>query len=129
MISFGHTTTGLELEYRADFNNNNWVWEELKTSGSCKLSSVFYFERTDLTNPPAGTDRVSDNYDYHFAFGTFEDEYVRIQGRILGIDNDVLLPITVKFKRTLFAADVLPDFGPAGAGIFRGFGSVRRGCR
>ncbi|MBY5567153.1 recombinase family protein [Rhizobium leguminosarum] len=25
--------------------------------------------------------------------------------------------------------EVLPDFGPAGAGIFRGFGSVRRGCR
>lgn len=105
MIRFRQTTTGLELVYRADFNNNNWVWEELKTSGSINVSSVFYFDRADLTNPPAGTDRVPDDYDYHFAFGTFEDEYVRIPGRILDIDNDVLLPITTKFKRTLFAAE------------------------
>lgn len=105
MIEFRPTTSGLELEYRADFNNNNWVWEELKTSGSCNVSSVFYFDRADLMNPPTGTNGVPEGYDYHFAFGTFEDEYVRIPGRILGIDNDVLLPITTKFKRKLFAAE------------------------
>ena len=105
MIKFRHTTIGLEFEYRADFSNNNWVWEELKTSGLSNVSSVFYFDRADLTNPPAGTDSVPDDYHYHFAFGKFEDEYVRISGRILGIDNDVLLPITTKFKRTLFAAE------------------------
>jgi Domain of unknown function (DUF4263) len=105
MIRFRQTTTGLDFEYRVDFNDNNWVWEELKTSGSCEVSSVFLFDRADLTNPPAGTDSVPDDYHYHFAFGKFENEYVRIPGRILGIDNDVLLPITTKFKRALFAAE------------------------
>lgn len=105
MIKFRPTTSGLTFEYQVDFNDNNWVWEELKTLGSSKVSSVFYFDRADLTNPPAGTDSVPDDYHYHFAFGKFEDEYVRISGRILGIDNDVLLPRTVNFKRTLFAAE------------------------
>ncbi len=105
MIRFIQTTTGLDFEYQADFGNNNWVWEQLKTSGSSNVSSVFYFDRADLTNPPAGTDSVPDDYHYRFAFGKFEDEYVRISGRILGIDNDVLLPKDTKFKRTLFAAE------------------------
>lgn len=105
MITFRQTTTGLDFEYQADYIDNNWVWKELKTSGSSNVSSVFYFERADLTNPPAGTDSVPDDYLYRFAFGTFEDEYVRISGRILDIDNDVLLPKDTKFKRNLFAAE------------------------
>jgi len=104
MIGFSRTTTGIEFEYRTDYNNN-WIWEELKASGSCNVSRVFYFDRRDLTNPPAETDEVPDDYDYHFVFGTFEGEYVKILGRILGIDNDVLLPKTTKFKRALFAAE------------------------
>lgn len=105
MVKFVRTETGLDLEYQTEFNGNAWAWEQLKTTGSVVISSVFFFDRADLSDPPNDAERASEDYIYNFAFGTFEGEYVRIPGRILGIDNDVLMPSDTKFKRTLFAAE------------------------
>ncbi len=105
MVKFVRTETGLDLEYQAEFNGNAWVWEELKKKRSVNISSVFFFVRGDLADPPEDTEIVADDYTYSFAFGAFEGEYVRIPGRRLGIDNDVLMPQDTKFKRSLFAAE------------------------
>lgn len=51
------------------------------------------------------------------AMGKIETSASEI-GNIIGVIDEIA-----------FQTDVLPEFGPAGAGIFRGFGSVRRGCR
>ncbi len=105
MLNFFPTATGLNLEYQAEFNDNAWAWEELKKIGSVTISSVFTFSRADLADPPKKTERASEDYKYTFVFGTHEGEYVRIAGRRLGIDNDVLLPKGATFKRALFAAE------------------------
>jgi hypothetical protein len=105
MVKFVHTGAGLDIEYQAEFNDNAWAWEQLKLTGSVDISTVFTFDRADLADPPRGTARVTEGYKYKFAFGTYEGDYVRIAGRRLGIDNDVLLPKDMTFKRTLFAAE------------------------
>lgn len=105
MLKFRLTDKGLDLEYRAENDSPGWVWRELKEKKSIKISQVFYYDKEDLINPPADFDKVDDDYWYQFPLGTFEDSYVRILGRFLGIDNDVLMPKDTKFKRTLFAAE------------------------
>lgn len=105
MVSFVHTTGGLDIEYQAEFNDNAWAWEELKKAGTVAISTVFVFTKADLSNPPKDSDRVPEHYKYKFSFGIYDGEYVRISGRHLDIDNDVLLPKDIKFKRTLFAAE------------------------
>ncbi|SHJ95204.1 protein of unknown function [Aureimonas altamirensis DSM 21988] len=105
MLKFRLTDKGIDLEYKAENNLPGWVWRELQEKRSIELSQVFYYDKDDLINPPADADIIDDDYWYQFPFGTFEDEYVRISGRFLGIDNDVLLPKDTKFKRTLFAAE------------------------
>lgn len=105
MVKFVRADKELRLEYETEFGNNAWVWNQLGTEGSVVISSVFYFDHADLMNPPADVESTSEDYTYSFSFGTFEDEYVRISGRFLGIDNDVLMPKDIKFKRTLFAAE------------------------
>lgn len=105
MVKFVRTDKEMFLEYEREFGSNAWVWNQLTTEGSVVISSVFYFDRADLMNPPANAEATSEDFTYSFAFGSFEDEYVRIPGRVLGIDNDVLMPKDTKFKRTLFAAE------------------------
>ena len=103
MVKFVRTDRELFLNYKTEFGPNDWVWNEIEKEGSVVISSVFYFDRTDLMNPPADAEATSDDYTYSFALGVFEGDYVRILGRFLGIDNDVIMPKDTKFRRTLFA--------------------------
>jgi hypothetical protein len=105
MIRFKKTETGLDFEYQADRPGNIWVWRELEEKRSVTISSVFFFDLTDLTNPPSSSAEIDEDYWYVFSFGTRQGEYTKIQGRFLGIDNDVLMPSDTKFARKLFAAE------------------------
>lgn len=105
MIKFVHTDKGLIFEYQADRGGNAWVREDLQTKGQVIISSVFYFETEDLINKPPKSNSNINEFTYRFRFGAYENDYVRIAGSKLGIDNDVLIEIESEFKRTLFAAE------------------------
>ena len=92
MIKFRLTDTGLAFEYKADNADQKWVWRELEEKRSVIISSVFHFDKDDLANPPTKKTKINDDYWYNFPFGKFEDEYIRISGKYLGIVNDVLIP-------------------------------------
>ncbi|WP_206077118.1 hypothetical protein [Mesorhizobium sp. 10.2.3] len=88
---------GVTLEYEPHFGGNAWVTRELKAAGKVTLSRVFFFRSSDLvaeTAHGAAHDDEADEDDrplYRFRFATTKDGYHRILGRILGIDNDVLI--------------------------------------
>lgn len=104
MHSFATDGKDVLFHYETDFGSNGWVRDELKSTGEANVSSVFYFTPEDLVSPAPVGDRI-DGFTYEFKFGTIEGGYVRIPGRRLGIDNDVLLATDIELKRKLFAAE------------------------
>jgi len=105
MIDFKVTATDVELHYEGEMRGNNeWVWNDLKSHGQVRLSRVFFFELGDLLNPPAPAQDL-DGYVYHFRFGALDSDYVRIAGRILDINNDLLISRDVVLKRAIFVAE------------------------
>lgn len=105
MLDFKTTNSGVILEYTSDFGSDNeWAWRELEQQKRSRISRAFVFIPSDLTNPPDGSQDFQD-YVYEFQLGTFEDGYVRIPGRILAIDQDVLISNEMKLKRSIFVAE------------------------
>lgn len=103
MLNFTTTKSGIELVYTEDFGRSEWVWSELQTKDEVLLSRVFLFSIKDLLNPPSAT-QASDDYEYRFQFGSFEDKYVRIPGRFLDIRHDILISRNITLKRSTFVA-------------------------
>ncbi len=105
MLKFQNTTTGIELEYEGDRGTNSgWAWDELTTNSETRISRMFLFKLEDLLNPPPPTQNF-DDYKYRFRFGIFDDGYVKILARVLGIKNDLLISRDVTLKRSIFAAE------------------------
>lgn len=112
MISFEVGSKGVTLEYEPHFGGNAWVTRELKAAGKVTLSRVFFFRSSDLvaeTAHGAAHDDEADEDDrplYRFRFATTKDGYHRIPGRILGIDNDVLIVAEgIALDRKVFVAE------------------------
>jgi hypothetical protein len=107
MVEFKTTATGIVLEYAGDQNwgaNTEWVWTELKKGQTVEISKMFRFNPADLINPPSPRQDF-ENYTYCFNFGSFNDNYISIPGRILNIKNDLFIDRTVRLKRSIFAAE------------------------
>lgn len=105
MIEFVDTSTGVDFEYESDFaSQNQWVWSELSDHGEVTISNAFTFKKADLLNPPKSGKKFEDDQ-YSFKFGTFEGDYVKIPGRILGIKNDLLINRDIILKRSIFVAE------------------------
>ncbi|EOT0906232.1 DUF4263 domain-containing protein, partial [Escherichia coli] len=77
MIDFITTDTGIVLKYEPETADTSWVWNELKTHSTVKISKVFYFNINDLLNPPS-PNQDFDSYFYEFQFGTFSGDYIFI---------------------------------------------------
>jgi len=105
MHNFSYTKTGVIFEYQAEFGGNAWVREDLASKQGVLMSGVFHFEQTDLLKPAPKTNAKIGEFIYRFRFGAKEGEYTRIPGRVLGIDNDVLIGSNLELKRSLFAAE------------------------
>jgi hypothetical protein len=113
-LEFIEDDDGLILNYRSDQPGNAWVWHELSGHGRVTLSKVFSFERRDLlVEPDPDLDQDDfEAFDYEFRFATRENGYFRIEGRLLDVDNPVLIAAEgLVIQRKLFAAE-------RGIGIF-----------
>lgn len=105
MLKFQITSTGVNIEYDGDFGTNNeWVWDDLEKKNEVLISRIFRFEPSDLINPPKASQDF-DGYTYRFQFGTFENGYLKVPGRVLDIKNDLLMSRDLKLKRSVFAAE------------------------
>lgn len=105
MVDFVVTNSGVECHYIADrFSNNEWVWAELKQHSKVRISRIFNFKLSDLVSQPS-PDEDFDDYVYHFQFGTFSGDYVKIPARIFNIKNHLLISRTITLRRSIFAAE------------------------
>lgn len=120
MISFNVDGKGVTLEYEPDFGGESWVTRELDQHGEATLSRVFTFQRSDLIaeEEDAASAQDADDDDeifgdvddegtvYRFRFATTKDGYHHIPGRVLGIDEDVLIVTEgLKLERKVFIAE------------------------
>ncbi|WP_105457563.1 Shedu immune nuclease family protein [Escherichia coli] len=104
MIDFITTDTGIVLKYEPETADTSWVWNELKTHSTVKISKVFYFNINDLLNPPS-PNQDFDSYFYEFQFGTFSGDYIFIPSYILNIKNDIYISKKIHLSRRFFAAE------------------------
>ncbi|MDT49850.1 DUF4263 domain-containing protein, partial [Escherichia coli] len=65
MINFITTNTGVVFKYDPETAGRSWVWNELETHSTVKISKVFYFNISDLLNPPS-PNQDFDSYIYEF---------------------------------------------------------------
>ena len=108
MIEFDVDQDGLILRYSSEMRGGNWIAEQLKTSGEVTISRVFTLERRDLMEQPLNEDLDIDLdvVEYRFRFAKRDGEYYRIEGRVFGISNAVLLATSgVMLDRKLFVAE------------------------
>ena len=105
MIEFDVDRDGLILKHSPEMQGSDWIWEQLKTDGEVTISRVFTFERGDLVEEP-GEDEDIGGFEFQFRFARLKGGYHRIDGRVFGILNDVLLADRdIKFERKLFVAE------------------------
>jgi hypothetical protein len=105
MIKFVVDQDGVILQYSSEIRGGNWIREELKNYGKVTISRVFTLKRGDLVEEP-GEDQDIGEFEYQFRFAKQDGAYHRIEGRVFGIPNDVLLADSgIKLERKLFVAE------------------------
>jgi hypothetical protein len=106
MINFQVGPRQVIFEYEPEFTSAEWIENELKTYGEVTLSRRFTFRDGDLIGGPvdAAENEVTEPA-FRFRFAARRGGYFHIPGRILGIDNDVLLDETIWLERKLFIAE------------------------
>lgn len=122
MIDFNVKQHSVALEYEPQFNSR-WVRAELDTHGQVTISRAFTFQERDLISGPIETkDNEVDDSVFRFNFAVRRDGYFHISGRILGIENEVLIVDQgIKLNRRLFVAE-------RNVGIFRRIAKVKQDC-
>lgn len=113
MIKFEVNRRHVVFEYEPEFTSAEWIRHELKTRREVTLSRGFTFREEDLISGPVTSDQAEIGEPvFRFRFAKLQDGYYSVPGRILGIDNDVLISDTIKLQRKLFIAE-------RNVGIFR----------
>lgn len=101
--------------------NSSWVRDELNTHHQVTISRAFTFNENDLISGPAVAQEDEDEAEgpiYRFRFATREGGYFRVDGRILGISNEILIVDQgLTLERRLFVAE-------RNIGIFRRIAKV-----
>ena len=107
MIHFEIKKRTIVLVYKQELGGPAWVAHELKTNGYVNISRVFRFQPEDLLGGHSESPGEEDDEAvYRFRFARKSKGYFRVPGRILGIDNDVLLADEgLAIERKLFVAE------------------------
>lgn len=110
MIDFSVDEVGLLFLYQEDYRSGTWVTRMLEAHSEVTISRVFTFLESDMldifTEGPADDMSEFATTELGFRFAVRQGDHYRIPGRVLGIDNDVLLPVEgLKIERKLFAAE------------------------
>lgn len=83
MLQFSFVSNDVVMTYDGDSGEQIiWVWESLNKFQTVCISRIFNFQLQDLRNPPSTVQDFND-YEYSFNFGTLNNEYITVPGRIL----------------------------------------------
>jgi hypothetical protein len=114
MINFTKQGDQLLMRYVPESGNNDWLVKPLESDADIPLSVRTLFVRREIYRPEIDTEEYVMDACYRFAVGLLVGEYYQIDRRFLGIEYDLFMHRSLKFRRTTFvAATNIP--------IFRGF--------
>lgn len=92
------------LEYEPEFMSAGWVLRELRSRKQVKISRAFTFREEDVLARPEADD--ADDQRFRFRFARRRRGYFIIQGRVLGIRNEVhIADQGLPLERKLFVAE------------------------
>ena len=122
MIIFNINEYGAVLEYTPEFTSAAWVLNELETHQKVTVSRGFTFQQSDLIpSPPSTAEEGSEEVQFRFEFATRKDGYFYVEGRKLGVPNNVLIVDQgIPLERRLFVAE-------RNIRIFRRISKVKQG--
>lgn len=119
MVRFEVSPRLVVLEYEPEFNSPAWVLQQLQAFGEVTVSKAFTFKSDDVIQAPTvSADGVIEGETFRFRFAARRDGYFHIPGRILDIDNEVLIDESVWLERKTFVAE-------RNVGIFRRIAKVK----
>lgn len=113
LIEFKTEPRGVTFRYKPDSSDDFWIPRELQKKGNVCISRVFQFENIDLMDrerlqsPEFMQDpdfREQVWFEFHFA--RLRENYYVIDGRHLGIENEIWLQADLfKIERKMFVAE------------------------
>jgi hypothetical protein len=114
MIDFIKRENQLLMRYAPERGDDNWLVQPLESSDDIPLSGRTLFVRGEIYRPEIGDGEFIMDACYRFAVGLLIDDYYKIDRRFLGIEYDLFMHRSIKFRRMTFVAETnIP--------IFRGF--------
>lgn len=99
----------LTLRYRTD--NYSWIQDKFSENEPIRIRGVFYFTVEDLQNKSIlnseqgfEPSHISDfEKEFHFTMGKLEDNYYRIDGRIINITHNLFFHQDIKIEEKIFS--------------------------
>jgi hypothetical protein len=114
MIDFTKQEDQLLMRYVPERGGDDWLVEPLESGDDVPLSGRTLFVRQELYRPEIDDGEYGMDACYRFAVGLLVGDYYQIDRRFLGIEYDLFMHNSLKFRRTTFVAETnIP--------IFRGF--------
>lgn len=114
MINFTEHSDQLIMRYVPERGAYDWLVKPLESEEDISLSGGVFQIRQEIYRPEIDDEGNGMDACYHFVVGHLVDGYYQIDRRFLGIEYDLFIHRTIKFRRATFVAETnIP--------IFRGF--------
>lgn len=114
MIDFTKDGIHLLMHYVPEREKNDWLVKPLESKHDIPLSGRTLNVRQEIYRPEIDDGDYGMDACYHFLVGHLVDDYYQMDRRFLGIEYDLFMHRSLKFRRSTFvAATNIP--------IFRGF--------
>lgn len=114
MIDFTKHSNHLIMRYTPERGSDDWLVKPLESEVDIPLSGRALHVRQEIYRPEIDDGDYSMDACYRFVVGHLVDDYYQIDRRFLGIEYDLFMHRSLKFRRPIFVAETnIP--------IFRGF--------
>lgn len=114
MIDFTKPGIQLVMRYVPERGSDDWLVKPLESEDDIPLSGSALHVRREIYRPEIDDGEYSMDACYRFVVGHLADDYYQMDRRFLGIEYDLFMHRSLKFRRRLFVAETnIP--------IFRGF--------
>lgn len=93
MISLLKNENELLLRYRPEFNDGEWILDNLRDNNKVSFQQIFHFSQDEL---------IDEDDEFIFLLGYLENGYYKIDGQRLEIDINVFIQNDINIKKKMF---------------------------
>ncbi|MGV7117706.1 Shedu immune nuclease family protein [Paenibacillus kyungheensis] len=100
MIEFEEIEEEIIFKYTPE-NGIRWILERFQHNKSIYINKIFYFEKNDLYKE-IDLEEIDLEEEILFSFAKLENDYFRVNKNVIGIDQELLIHHSIKFKLSMF---------------------------